>query len=294
MRTTVGRGLAVAVTLMALAGCGHGSGRHPSTTDAAPAISLGASTAVRTRVIGGTPAMRARARAILGRMGEVAIAEVRFGRPPRAFARLRRTDASMWLSTTVVSEGSPFTGSLRSQLAADGPLWQATAFANAYQASQPAGQPRVGGTSEALISAGRRSPFSSETGPADPYGGAPETDAAVRRAIIRASARAGFRIVSISIVHPNRQAATVVVRATTREGFARRYQAFVSGLSRLGTRLDGLQWQVIDRCGYPVAIESVGGWASPRWLCPNPYVPGLSMTKATCRKLPRGFPPCGR
>jgi len=294
MRTTVGRSLAAVVTLIALAGCGQGSGHHPATTDAAPAISLGASTAVRTSVVGGTPAMRARARAILGRMGDVAIAEVRFGRPPRAFARVRRTEAPMWLSTTVVSEGSPFAGSLRSQLAADGPLWQATVFANAYEASQPAGQPRVGGTSEALTVAGRTSPFSSETGPADPYGGAPETDAAVRRAIVRAAARARFLVVSISLVHPHRQAATVVVRATTHEGFARRYRAFVSGLSRLDIRLDGLQWQVVDRCGYPVAIQSAGGWTSPRWLCPNPYVPGLSMTKATCRKLPRGFPPCGR
>ena len=39
--------------------------------------------------------------------------------------------------------------------------------------------------------------------------------------------------------------------------------------------------------------SSAGYWISPRWLCPNPFVPGMAMTRATCRKLPRGFPPCG-
>jgi hypothetical protein len=99
-------------------------------------------------------------------------------------------------------------------------------------------------------------------------------------------------VVSISLAHPNRQAATVVVRALRRSSFARRYDEFVRALGPLAARLDGLQWQVVDRCGYPVAVQSVGGWTSPRWLCPNPYIPGLAMTRATCRKLPRGFPPC--
>jgi hypothetical protein len=298
MRKTLASSLAAVVTILAAAGCGPGSAPPPSATNAAsagaPVISLGATIAVRARVTGGTPAMRARARAILAAMGDVAIAEVRFGRPPKAFARLRRRDATIWLSTTVVADGSPSSRALRSQLAADGPLWQATAFANAYEASQPAGAPRVGGTSEALSVAGRASPFSGESGPADPYAGAAEPDSAVRRTIARAAARAGFRVVSISLMHPNRQAATVVVRAMTRTSFARRYGAFQAGLASLIGRLDGLQWQVVDRCGYPVAIQSVGIWTSPRWLCPNPYVPGYEMTRATCRKLPRGFPPCGR
>ena len=94
-------------------------------------------------------------------------------------------------------------------------------------------------------------------------------------------------------MHPNRQAATIVVRALRRAAFARRYEAFVFAMNRLTGRMDGLQWQVVDRCGYPVAVQSVGIWTSPRWLCPNPFVPGLQMTRATCRKLPRGFPPCG-
>jgi hypothetical protein len=296
MRTTLSTGLASAATLLALAGCGQGATGQPYESAVAPfgapVVSLGASGTSRTRVVGGTAAMRARARAILAGMGDVAIAEVRFGRPPTAFARFRREDGPIWLSTTVVAHGSPFGGPLRSQFDADGPLWQATVFANAYEASQPVGGPRLRGSSEALSVAGRAHPFSSESGPADPYGGTAETDSEIRRTVAQAAARARFRVVSISIVHPNRQAATVVVRALRRAAFARRYDEFVRGLGSLAARLDGLQWQVVDRCGYPVAVQSVGGWTSPRWLCPNPYIPGLAMTRATCRKLPRGFPPC--
>jgi hypothetical protein len=297
MRTTLGTGLASAATLLALAGCGQGATGQPSENVVAPlgapVVSLGASGTSRTRVVGGSAAMRARARAILDGMGDVAIAEIRFGRPPEAFARFRRTNRPIWLSTTVIAHGSPFAGSLRSQLDADGPLWQATVFANAYEASQPAGEPRLRGTSEALSVNGRSRPFTSETGPAEPYGGAAETDTDVRRTIVQAAARARFGVVSISLAHPNRQAATVVVRALRRSSFARRYGEFVRVLGPLAARLDGLQWQVVDRCGYPVTIQSVGGWTSPRWLCPNPYVPGLAMTRAACRKLPRGSPPCG-
>ena len=296
MRTTLGTGLATGATLLALAGCGQATSRHTPAVDAArfgvPVVSLDVSGMRRTRVVGGTAAMRARARAILAGMGDVAIAEVRFGRPPSSDARFRRVAGPIWLATTVVAHGSPFAGPLRSQLAADGPLWQATVFANAYEASQPAGEPRLRGTSEALSVNGRSRPFTSETGPAEPYGGAAETDTDVRRTIGQAAARARFRVVSISLAHPNRQAATVVVRALRRSSFARRYDEFVRALGPLAARLDGLQWQVVDRCGYPVAVQSVSGWTSPRWLCPNPYIPGLAMTRATCRKLPRGFPPC--
>jgi hypothetical protein len=143
------------------------------------------------------------------------------------------------------------------------------------------------------VVAGRTTPFSSESGPAEPYGAPGESDAAVRRAVGQASTRAGFHVVEISIAHPNRQAATVVVRALRRDGFGPRYEGFVRALGRLAPRLDGLQWQVVDRCGYPVAVQSAGDWTSPRWLCPNPFVPGIQMTRAACRKLPPGFPSCG-
>jgi hypothetical protein len=301
MRIALGARVAKAgfgvVAAVAVAGCGQGvtSSSHGSATApfGTPAVSLLASGGGPVRVVGGTSAMRSRAREILDGMGDVAITEVRFGPPSSAFSRFRDVDGPIWLSTTVAADGSPFAGSLRSQLAADGSLWQATVFDNAYLASQPAGEPRIRGTSEALSLAGRVQPFSSETGPADPYAGPAEPDSAVRRVVAEAAARARFRVVSISLIHPNRQAATVVVRSLRRTAFARRYVAFSIGLSRLTSRLDGLQWQVVDRCGYPVAVQSVGGWTSPRWLCPNPLVPGLQMTRAACRKLPSGFPPCG-
>jgi hypothetical protein len=278
-------GLVAAV--VALAACGQGvTGRPSSAATApfgAPVVSLEARGAGATRVVGGTPAMRARARAILDGMGDVAITTVRF----------RHANGAMWLSTTVAGAGSPFAGALRSQLAADGPLWEASVFNAAYRASQPAGEPRVRGTSEAFSIDGRVHRFSSESGPVDPYRGAAEPDSAVRSAIAKAAARARFQVVSISLMHPNRQAVTVVVRADRRASFARRYRAFFVALDGVTGRLDGFQSQVVDRCGYPVAIASAGVWTSPRWLCPNPFVPGIQMTRAICRKLPRGFPACG-
>lgn len=279
--------VAPVAAVVALAACGQGATGRPSSGAPAsygtPVVSLATRGAGGTRVAGGTPAMRARARAILDGMGDVAITAVRF----------RHADGAMWLSTTVAGAGSPFADGLRSQLAADGPLWEASVFNSAYRAGQPAGAPRVHGTSEAFSDAGRTHRFSSETGPADPYGGPAEPDSAVRSVIAHAAARARFRVVSISLMHPNRQAATVVVRADRRASFARRYGAFLAALNPLVRRLDGLQSQVVDRCGYPVAIESAGDWISPRWLCPNPFVPGIQMSRATCRRLPRGFPACG-
>jgi hypothetical protein len=289
-------GIAV-VTTVAVAGCGQGvtGSSHGSTTApfGTPVVSLLSTGGRPTRVVGGTSAMRARAHEVLDGMGDVAIAEVRFGRPRASFGRFRRVDGPIWLSTTVAVDGTPFTGGLRSQFSAEGRLWQASVFESAYLASQPGGQPRIRGASEAFSLAGGRQPFASETGSVTPYSGEALSDAAVRNLVAQAAERARFRVVSISLMHPNRQAATVVVRALRRASFARRYYAFYAGLTALTGRLDGLQWEVVDGCGYPVAVESTGIWTSPRWLCPNPFVPGLQMSRATCRKLPRGFPACG-
>lgn len=279
--------VAPVAAVVALAACGQGATGRPSSGAPAsygtPVVSLATRGAGAARVVGGTPAMRARARAILHGMGDVAITAVRF----------RQANGTMWLSTTVAGAGGPFADGLRSQLAADGPLWEASVFNSAYRASQPAGAPYVHGTSESFSVAGRVHRFSSESGPVEPYRGPAEPDSAVRRMIAQAAARARFGVVSITLWHPNRQAATVVVRTERRTSFERRYRAFLTALNPLVRRLDGLQSQVVDRCGYPVAIESAGDWISPRWLCPNPFVPGPQMSLATCRKLPRGFPACG-
>ena len=105
-------------------------------------------------------------------------------------------------------DGSPFAGALRSQLAADGPLWEASVFNTAYRA-EPAG-------GRAVRARGRRrrsrSPGACTGSRARPAGGslrgAAVPDSAVRSLIAKAAARARFGVVSISLMHPNRQAAT--------------------------------------------------------------------------------------
>jgi hypothetical protein len=98
--------------LLAAAGCGSGAANHAPPSDVsafgAPAVSLTAAARGHTHVVGGTPGMRARARAILNGMGDSAIAEVRFGRPSGWFSHPRRRGGPVWLSTTVVADGSPF------------------------------------------------------------------------------------------------------------------------------------------------------------------------------------------
>ena len=295
LRRVAHAGTAAAVAV-ALAGCGQAAASTSRSTATAPlrrpVVSLLTVGGGPLRVVGGTPAMRARAREILDGMGAVAIAEVRFGRAPASFGRFRRMKGPTWLSTTVRSRGTPFAAGLRRQLSGDGPLWQASVFENAYLGSQPVDQPRIRGTSEAfsLPSGVRR--FASGTASIPEYGGPPPSEAAARTAIEQAAAGGRFRVDSISFIHPGRPAATVVVRAVSRTSFARRYEAFHRRLTALAERLGGLQWEVVDRCGYPVAVESARSWISPRWLCPNPFVPGFALSRAACRKLPSGFPPC--
>jgi hypothetical protein len=57
-------------------------------------------------------------------------------------------------------------------------------------------------------------------------------------------------------------------------------------------RLGGLEWEIVDRCGAPVAVTSGSTWANPRWLCPNPFIIGFGESLATCRKLARRVPVC--
>ena len=94
--------VAPVAALVALAACGQGATGRPSSTATAPfgapVVSLATRGAGATRVVGGTPAMRARARAILDGMGDVAITAVRF----------RHANGATWLSTTVAGAGSPF------------------------------------------------------------------------------------------------------------------------------------------------------------------------------------------
>lgn len=296
MGIPLGARVALAVSVPALAACGQGVTGQPSSVATAPfgrpVVSLLTPAAGHTQVVGGTPAMRARARAVLDGMGDVAIAEVRFGRAPASYGRFRDVKGPIWLSTIVRSRGTPFDRGLRQELASDGPLWQASVFENAYLGSQPGDQPRIRGTSESFLLPGGVRRFTSGTASIPEYDGPPLPEAAARTAIERAAAGARFQVVSISFIHPDRPAATVVVRALSRTRFRGRLLAFDQRISGLERRLGGLQSEIVDRCGYPVAIQSGGSWVSPRWLCPNPFVPGVQMTREACRKLPRGFPAC--
>jgi hypothetical protein len=56
--------------------------------------------------------------------------------------------------------------------------------------------------------------------------------------------------------------------------------------------MDGLQWEIVDRCGTPVAIESAGSWTNARWMCRNPAVLGPAQSPAACRRLARQLPRC--
>jgi hypothetical protein len=283
--------------IAALTSCTHGTAMSPDstgTTDGgAPVVSLLTPSAGRIRIIGGTADMRARARSILDGMGDVAIVEVRFGHPPASFPQFRGVRRPIWLSTTVRAGGAPFSHGIRRQLLADGPLWQASVFENAYLGSQPTNAPRIRGTSESIaLPAGIRR-WAAGTASMPRYSrGAPSVGAA-RAGIERAAAAAHFGIVSISFIHPDRPAATVIMRATSRTSFLHRYLIFHHRLTALTGRLGGLQWEIVDRCGFPVALQTAASWVNPRWVCPNPFIIGLA-SKQACRKLVRAVPPCAR
>ena len=161
-----------------------GRPRHAATAPSGtPVVSLATRGAGATRVVGGTPAMRARAPTILDGMGDVAIIAVRF----------RHANGAIWLSTTVAASGSPFVRHApipargrRATLAGIGLRHRVPDEPARWRAPRPRD---VGGV------LGRRAcaPFSSETGPADPYVGPAEPDSAVRSVIAKAAARARFR-----------------------------------------------------------------------------------------------------
>jgi hypothetical protein len=113
-----------------------------------------------------------------------------------------------------------------------------------------------------------------------------------RNLLEAAAARGRFQVVSITFMHPDRLAATFIVRAQSRARFRQRYASFWQALTPLEGRLGGLEWEIIDRCGTPVAIQSFSTWTNPRWLCANPFMYSLAPSAAGCRKLARAIPVC--
>lgn len=288
--------MAVAAVALALAvsGCGSAaSGTRTAPASAALRVPLPVATSGSSvRVVGGSAAMRTRARQILAGMGRTAITIVRFGRAPADFGQFRGVPGPDWIAVTVAVRRDPFHGSMWSQLNGDGALWQADVFENAYLASPSVGSPRIRGTSEAYAFAGRSQQFSSGVASTPAYTGSPLSDAAARAALVAAATRARFPVGAATFIHPQRAAATLILRARGHARFRQRYGVLVEGLSRVQGRLGGLEWEIVARCGAPVAVSSGGTWVNPRWLCPNPFIIGPSASPATCRRLSRRMPVC--
>lgn len=288
--------IAVAAVALALAagGCGSAvSGTRTAPASPALRVSLPVAASGRSvRVVGGSAAMRTHARQILAGMGRTAIAIVRFGRAPADFGQFRGVPGPDWIAVTVAVRHDPFHGSMWSQLSADGALWQADVFENAYLARPPSGSPRIRGTSEAYAFAGRSQQFTSGLASRTAYTGSPLSDAAARAALVAAAARARFPVGVVTFIHPQRAAATLILRARGHPRFRQRYGVLVEGLHRVQGRLGGLEWEIVDRCGAPVAVSSGGTWVNPRWLCPNPFIIGFPPSPAACRRLARRMPVC--
>jgi hypothetical protein len=281
----------VVVLASGCAGGGSGGGSTHAHT-ATLRVPLTGTVVRHVRIVGGTAAMRSHALRIVHGMGRVAISEIRFGHAPSPFGQFRDIRRPDWVFTTVVSPGDAVRGGLWAELAGDGALWEASVFANAYVATLPPGQPHVDGTSEAFAVDGRAEPFSGELAGDDPARGAFPREPAARRTVVAAAAAGRFAVVRITFIHPHRLAGTIIVRAAGRHRFADRVAAFQRRLGTLAERMDGLQWEIVDRCGTPVAIESAGSWTNARWLCPNPGYLGPGPTPAACRRLARNLPRC--
>jgi hypothetical protein len=282
------------VVVLAASGCGGGgtSETFPPAHTGNLRVSLMGTPVGHVRIVGGTAAMRAHARRIVRGMGRVAISEIRFGHAPPPFGQFRQVRRPDWILTTVVSRGDAVRGGLWAELGGDGPLWQASVFDNAYVATHSAGEPHIDGTSEAFLVHGRAVAFSGELAGGDPARGASPPEPIARRTVIAAAAAGRFAVVRITFIHPHRLAGTVIVRAAGKHAFGQRLGAFERRLSGLAEGMDGLQWEIVDRCGTPVAIQSAGSWTNARWLCPDPASLGVGPSPAACRKLARKLPRC--
>ena len=278
----------VAVAYVA-SGCG-GSGSGSLTAVRASVVARRETTPVS--VTGGTAPMRARARAILEGMGSVAVASVRFGRAPSSYHQFRRVRGADWVFVTVRAPIPTRTTTAAAQDRTDWLMWQADVFERAYLSAVPPGGRPLRGTSENVLSHGvTRSLSSGTTAGGQAFAPQPPTRQLVSR-IRHAASAAGFGITSLTITRPDRLAMTARFTVSSRRGFARRFNEFFPVLNRLNDGLDGLAWQLRDRCGNLVAQSASGWFVSPRWECPEPGILGFAPSKAECRKLAAHYPAC--
>jgi hypothetical protein len=290
--------LGVAVVAVAASACG-GSGSGPiSMSDATVNGTSGVRALVVARaertpvsVTGGTASMRARARRILEGMGSVAVASVRFGRAPSSYHQFRGVRGADWVFVTVRAPAPSRTTTPGEQDRQSWLMWEADVFERAYLSSVP-GPLRPRGTSENVLSHGGVEPLSSgTTGGGWVFTQQLPSGRVVSR-IRHAATAAGFGVGSITITRPDRLAVTARFTVSTRHGFVRRFNAFFPALARLGGGLDGLAWQLRDRCGNMVAQSASGWFVNPRWECPEPGTLGLPTSPAECRKLASHYRAC--
>jgi hypothetical protein len=295
--------LGVVLAGVLASGCGgrQGSGRPVDCTGGSvsnggcvltgPVTVVSPSATTPVSVTGGTRVMRARARRILEGMGQVAIASVRFGRAPATYNQFEAVRGADWVYVTVRAP-LPKASAPAAQDHRDWLVWQADVFERAYLSDLPEGAVRMRGTSENVLADGVTQSLSSGTIEAAqqfaPQPGRQKLIAAIKHA----ADAAGFTVTSITITRPDRLAATAQFTVSTRNGFAHRFTAFYPVLSRLGEGLDGLGWQLRDRCGTLVAQSAYGWFVNPRWECPAPGFIGPSPSPTACRKLAAQYPAC--
>jgi hypothetical protein len=171
-------------------------------------------------------------------------------------------------------------------------VWQADVFERAYLSDLPEGAVLMRGTSENVLANGVTQPLSSGTTAAAQAFAQQPSSRKLIGSIKSAASAAGFAVRSITITHPDRLAATAQFTVSTRHGFAHRLNAFYPILNALGEGLDGLGWQLRDRCGTLVDQTANGWFVNPRWECPNPGIIGFSPSPAACRKLAAQYPAC--
>lgn len=283
----------VTIALIALAylasGCA-GSGTGSLSGVRASAVARRESTPVS--VTGGTAPMRARARAILEGMGSVAVASVRFGRAPSSYHQFRRVRGPDWVFVTVHAPIPTRTSSAAAQDRTDWLMWQADVFERAYLSAVPPGGRALRGTSENVLSHGvTKSLSSGTTAGGQVFAPQPPNRRLVSR-IRHAAKAAGFGITSLTITRPDRLAVSARFTVSNRRGFVRRFNAFFPVLDRLGEGLDGVAWQLRDRCGNLVSQSASGWFVNPRWECPEPGTLGLAPSLGECRKLAAQYPAC--
>jgi hypothetical protein len=225
-------------------------------------------------------------------MGRVAIARVRFGHAPASYHQFQSVKGADWVYVTVQAPLQSAKTTLRQQDRRDWLLWQAVVFERAYLSGMPNRATRIRGTSENVRDHGVAQQEASETSQGIRWPRRqPDAQALIAR-ITRAGRAAGFAVRSITITHPDRLAATAGFTVSTHRRFAHRFNSFYSVLNTLGDRLDGLAWQLRDRCGTLVAQSAYGWYVNPRWECPEPGIIGLAPTLSECRKLAAQYPAC--